>query len=252
MSDKYCHHIHANGAFCRSMPVGKRNYCYFHLQQLGRRMKAARARARAECPPFTLPLLEDLYSVQVALMQLAEAVALGDIEPRRAQLLLSILRVAASNLKAQSGWNRLRHFNVDESSGMIVVEHPGFEREYGLPRGFDLSVAPEEAFPPAQPPGQLSQQDDDVDAAAESASNRRHSRKSRELKKKMRELNRQKNGGEHQQVQVPQLRVPVSDTDLRGGNPEDQAARNATGATGRKPPRSQGAQEAPEGTADTA
>ena len=147
MSSRFCHHVHENGGFCQSPPVQKRNYCYFHLEQLGRRMQMARARSKGERVPFTLPLLEDLYSVQVAVIRLADAIAAGDIEPKRAQILLSVLRLAASNLKGQ-GWTPFRRFAVDDNVFDPVVTYPGFENAYGLPNGLDLSQPPEVAFPP--------------------------------------------------------------------------------------------------------
>ena len=113
-------------------------------------MKAARARARREAVGFELPLLEDLYSVQVALMQLAEAIALGEIDHQRGRLLLAVLRQASANLKSTHGWSQERNFLVDEDTNLAIIENPGFEKKYGLPEDFDLSRAPEEAFPPAQ------------------------------------------------------------------------------------------------------
>ena len=150
MSSRFCHHVHENGGFCQSPPVQKRNYCYFHLEQLGRRMQMARARAKGERVPFTLPLLEDLYSVQVGLIQLADAITAGDIEPKRAQILLSVLRLAASNLKGQ-GWTPFRRFLVDENTSFALLDNPGFEDTFKLPKRFDLSQQPEVAFPPPNP-----------------------------------------------------------------------------------------------------
>ena len=48
MSQNYCHHINAAGAFCRGIPMKKRDYCCWHLNENGRRMKAARARSQSE------------------------------------------------------------------------------------------------------------------------------------------------------------------------------------------------------------
>jgi hypothetical protein len=75
-----------------------RDYCAFHLQQIGRRTKAARSRAR-HSPLLRLPLLEDLHSVQMAIMQLGDALAYREIDPQYARLLTTVLRLAMQNLK---------------------------------------------------------------------------------------------------------------------------------------------------------
>ena len=75
MTSKFCHHIHQNGTFCQSPPMRGRDYCYTHLQLLGRRMQMAKARARAEKCQLNLPLPEDLHGVQVAIAHLMDAIA---------------------------------------------------------------------------------------------------------------------------------------------------------------------------------
>ena len=146
MSQNYCHHVNAAGVFCRGIPVKKRDYCYWHLHQSGRRMKAARARAQAERVALQLPVLDDLHAVQVGLMQLGEAIAHGEIDDRRGRLLLAVLRLAASNLKAQRIWEQEME-TQDDDRAQYVVEDSGFEEQYGLREGFDLSVDPEVVFP---------------------------------------------------------------------------------------------------------
>ena len=46
MPQPTCRHVHANGALCKSPPLRNRDYCHFHLDQIGRQLRAARARAR--------------------------------------------------------------------------------------------------------------------------------------------------------------------------------------------------------------
>jgi hypothetical protein len=147
MSQNYCHHINAAGAFCRGIPLKKRDYCQWHLNQTGRRMKAARARAQAERVTLQLPVLDDLHAVQVSLMQLGDAIVHDEIDERRGRLLLAVLRLAASNIKAQGSWLGEAQMQ-DEDDASYVTENSGFEQQYGLPKGFDLSVDPEVAFPP--------------------------------------------------------------------------------------------------------
>ncbi len=106
MSQRFCHHINPAGVFCGGPPVDKRDYCFWHLHENGRRMKAARARARSQRVTINLPVLDDLHSVQVGLMQLADAIVHGDIDPQSGRLVLGVLRLAASNLKSQHGWHQ--------------------------------------------------------------------------------------------------------------------------------------------------
>lgn len=149
MSQPTCHHILANGALCQGAPLRNRDYCRFHLQQIGRRMRAARARARHQQPVLKLPLLEDLYSVQVALMQLADAVAYGDIDPQRARLLTTVLRLAMQNLKSKRPWEQSSRFQ-SAISDATPTAWDTFEQEHDLPADLDLSLDPEVTFPPTE------------------------------------------------------------------------------------------------------
>ena len=151
MSQNYCHHINAAGVFCRGIPVKKRDYCYWHQHENGRRMKAARARAQYQRVILNFPVIDDLHAVQVCVMQLNEAILHGEIDHRTARLLLASLRFAAANLKDQDRWEEEADMQ-DKSLAECVVEDPGFEKQYDLPEGFDLSVDPEVAFPPPAVP----------------------------------------------------------------------------------------------------
>jgi len=160
MSTRYCHHVHENGALCQSPPVRHRDYCHFHLKEIGRRLRAARARARHQPLPLKLPLLEDPYAVQVALMQVADAIAYNEIDAPRARLLMQLLRLASSNLKTARAWEQQPLFTADDDAE-AAGEWPGFEQEHALPAGFDLSVEPEVAFPPPEPGPQPEPEPDD-------------------------------------------------------------------------------------------
>ena len=191
MSQRFCHHINPAGVFCGGPPVNKRDYCFWHLHENGRRMKAARARARLQRVTINLPVLDDLHAVQVGLMQLADAISHGEIDYPSGRLVLGVLRLAASNLKSQHGWHqrsKLQNLGVGTD---IVAEYPGFEQDYDLPKGFDLSIAPEEAFPPPQEPAAAAQADESQATRPEHR-HRRRSRLSRELEKTRSELLRKK------------------------------------------------------------
>lgn len=150
-STQTCHHVLANGALCQAASLRNRDYCRFHLQHIGRRMRAARMRARHQAPLIRLPLLEDLYSVQVALMQLADAIAYREIEPQYARLLTTVLRLSMQNLKSKQAWDRPSRFQLAETEASPTTWDT-FEQEHDLPADLDLSLEPEAAFPPIEEP----------------------------------------------------------------------------------------------------
>ncbi len=154
MPHNICRHVHANGVLCQSPPLRNREYCHFHLDQIGRQLRAARARARHQPARLKLPLLEDPFAVQVALMQVADAIAYDEIDALRGRLLLSVLRLASSNLKTTRAWQHEPLFVAGEDTASAVTEWPGFEQENDLPPDFDLHTDPEAAFPPLLPAAQ--------------------------------------------------------------------------------------------------
>lgn len=141
---KTCQHFRENGKLCRSAAVTDRDYCYFHLSFRGRRLKMARARARGQRWRLELPPLEDLYAVQVGLQQVLDAMADGHLDRHLGGLMLYGLQQAATNLRCpQEVWEKSSRFDDVEQ-----MKWPGFEKEHGLPEGFDVDTPPEEAFPP--------------------------------------------------------------------------------------------------------
>jgi len=148
-SQPTCHHVHANGALCQSPPLRNRKYCHFHLDQIGRRLRAARARARHQPARLQAPLLEDPFAIQVALMQVYDALAHGEIDAPRGRVLMGLLRLAAGNLQTMRDWEHEPLFVACEGE-QEITEWPSFEQENELPEGFDLSLDPEVAFPPPE------------------------------------------------------------------------------------------------------
>ena len=48
MSIRTCHHLMEDGVYCDSPALRGQNFCYFHLNVLGRHLKMSRALARGE------------------------------------------------------------------------------------------------------------------------------------------------------------------------------------------------------------
>ena len=151
MSVQHCRHIKEDGAYCQGAPLRGREYCRFHLRALGRRMRMARAQARREPHHLVLPILEDLNAVQVARMQVLDALAAGLIENKRAGLLLYGLQQASKDLRSATAAPTLGVYDESDTAER-AEDYPGFEEEFDLPQDLDLTKPPEVVFPAAAAP----------------------------------------------------------------------------------------------------
>ena len=136
-----CNHLHDDGGTCNSAAVTGQKYCIYHLRYRARQLRRAQLRARGERFGIKLPPLESMFAVQSALTQLGEALAADMIDPKRAQQLLSVLRLASRNLLHSDKWQPSVYHT--EVSGPAI----DLAAEYGLPRDLDLDTPPERAFP---------------------------------------------------------------------------------------------------------
>jgi len=96
-----CRHIKTNGLQCQSPSLMEAPYCYFHTR-LHQRHAAFRhtPATRGYLIPgqhIELTALEDRESVQIALSVVINALATGNLEPRRATALLYGLQLASIN-----------------------------------------------------------------------------------------------------------------------------------------------------------
>jgi hypothetical protein len=82
-----CYHVKINGIRCGSPAMHQDAFCYFH--------------SRIHNPPLDdgFPPLEDANAVQVAIMQVLQALAKKKLEVRVAATLLYGLQTASANLK---------------------------------------------------------------------------------------------------------------------------------------------------------
>jgi hypothetical protein len=150
---KLCQHAKADGVFCGRPALRERLYCYQHLRLRGQQMRMARARAQRLSCPLMLPALDDLDAVKVALTQVSYALALGQLEHRRAGLLIYALQQASSLMwrmeliKMNSARSPSQSQPEADEQKRRVEEYPGFEAEFGLPADIDLTKPPEALFP---------------------------------------------------------------------------------------------------------
>jgi hypothetical protein len=132
-------------------------YCPHHLRYRARQLRLAQARARAQRFDIKLPPLEDMYAVQSALSQLAEALAADMIDLKRAHALMSVLRLMSLNFRHPEQWQTNLYYS-DQPSAVDVAQ------EFGLPADLDLDTPPQVAFPPPYEPTSI-----DLSSRAEGA-----------------------------------------------------------------------------------
>ena len=92
-----CRHIKTNGKRCQSPALGGSAYCYFH----SRVHTMAKAKSSV-WDDIKLPMLEDSFSIQVAISQIVTALLSSRIDARRAGLLLYALQIASQNIDRAS------------------------------------------------------------------------------------------------------------------------------------------------------
>jgi hypothetical protein len=120
-----CKHVKSNGEFCGSPALRGRDYCYFYLTVLGRRLRMQKHIMKGENHHLQLPTLEDGDSIQMALMQVMEALLRDQIDNKLAGLLLYGLQIASSNL--QQGANF-----AQGKSATVAGSYDNFEQDYDL------------------------------------------------------------------------------------------------------------------------
>src|SRR5712671_2333938 len=94
-----CQHVKVNGVQCRSPAMRRRRRCYFHDRMLDGRKQFAAESCIKPRPMFSMCLLEDANSVQVALMQVLNLLGSGQMDPKTAGLMLYGLQTASANLR---------------------------------------------------------------------------------------------------------------------------------------------------------
>jgi hypothetical protein len=158
-----CRHVLASGTSCNSPALTESNWCYFHTrlyQRQGQRRAARHTHRRpdgrfaalpapegsttetidygpypvgasAPAAPLDLPPVEDTESIQLALIDVLQALAANQIDPKRAGLLLYGLQVASANVQKMhlpiSGAVRSVTFN--ENGTPLAPQDYGYDTE---------------------------------------------------------------------------------------------------------------------------
>lgn len=155
-----CRHLKEDGIYCGSPALADRSYCYYHLTLRGRRLRRAQALRRGMSCPVQIPPLDSLRGIHIALTEVLDALAHGQIEARAAGQMLYAIQQTTSVLRAINEEAEWQDDDLDDTDDSRIREFPNFEAQYGLPFGIDLEAPPEvalqqaEALPstPAAPP----------------------------------------------------------------------------------------------------
>jgi hypothetical protein len=133
---RQCTHIKVNGVRCGSPALKDEFFCYFHT----RLVKGVRGPYESRIAPSCN--LESIDAVQYSLMDLLERVLIGDIDFKRAALMIRILHIAAKNAKSLS-------FDSYCSRQQSVTEVPDYGAQYRAEHPESCEPMPPEQAPPA-------------------------------------------------------------------------------------------------------
>ena len=91
-----CRHIHTDGHRCGSPALRAQNFCYYHDRQ---RLPNAPLAGRTGI--FRMQPIDDRAAIQIALFDILSRLTAGDLDTKRASILLYGLQIASSNLAAR-------------------------------------------------------------------------------------------------------------------------------------------------------
>ncbi len=106
-----CQHIKMNGMQCGSPTLNGRRRCFFKERAREQHNRIVHDQFRQS--PFLMPLLEDANAVQLALMQVMQLLARGQMDHKTAGLLLYGLQSASANL-------RYADFEPEEPTDVVI------------------------------------------------------------------------------------------------------------------------------------
>jgi hypothetical protein len=122
LETKYrCRHIFADGHRCGSPALRREPFCYYH--HTTRAPKSAPA-LRDTLSTFDLPIPEDRSAIQAAIGLILQRIAHGQLDSKRAGLLLYGLQIASTNLPkpAATPIESVEELTLDPTHGLIAPE----------------------------------------------------------------------------------------------------------------------------------
>ncbi len=148
-----CQHIKMNGVQCGSPALYRRRQCFFHeraREQHTRIVKDQFKQAR-----FVVPVLEDANAVQMALMQVMQLLAWGQMDHKMAGLLLYGLQTASCNL-------RYVDFEPAEPTDVVIHREEVNQTDIGGPQWDPEDFGLEEEEEEGVEEEELEQEEDDA------------------------------------------------------------------------------------------
>ncbi len=153
-----CRHLRPGGTTCNSPSVKGSYWCYFHSRLHERQtvlhslrlpngrfapaetvdygtfpVRSAGERAEGETAihsaTLDLPPVEDAASIQLALIDVLQALAANQLDPKRAGLLLYGLQVASVNVKNNLSDGNVRTVTYTEHGTPLAPQEYGFDLE---------------------------------------------------------------------------------------------------------------------------
>ncbi len=128
-----CRHVHPNGNRCGSPSLRDEPFCYFHHTSRGQAANRLARTVRGLNPTLPDPTdLTERSGIQLAIAEVLHLIAVGDIDPRRAGLLLYGLQIASANLSRPN----------PQAAPSLPVEQVTFDPELGplaLPAEFETT-----------------------------------------------------------------------------------------------------------------
>lgn len=92
-----CQHVKMNGTQCGCPALRRRRLCFFHVRCQDQRNRIVDDQFKQA--RFVVPVLEDANAVQLALMQVMQMLANGQMDHKTAGLMLYALQTASTNLR---------------------------------------------------------------------------------------------------------------------------------------------------------
>ena len=135
-----CHHVKEDGIYCGSPALRDRKYCYYHLMQRARRLR--RARALRDNQPYRLEIqsLDNPYAISIALSDISQAIASGQLEALAAGKLLYAIQLASSTNRRIEKMEAEAAKHEPQTDDSRIQEYPDFEEKLGLPPDVDLDT----------------------------------------------------------------------------------------------------------------
>ena len=137
MQYETCCHIKEDGAYCGSPALRDHKYCYYHLEQRGRRLRRARALRDNSPYPIDIQSLDNPYAVRTAVTEIAQALAAGQLDPAAGGRILYAIQQAASMNKLIAQMEAAQPQSAEKQG---PTEYPDFAKKFGIPPGSDIDT----------------------------------------------------------------------------------------------------------------